>query len=249
MDQIDDGYDWKGPANRQIAQVSNEYSIEVTQFFGGHYDYDPSASVCRMEFRMAVPNNRLYLVHYLLLGTSGMPIVPDTTVPSGTVNPAMVFNRPGAMKPPMAVPPKAMPQMMHRPVPPVVNKPVPKPIRVPTTQESSQNTVKAVDESSYLPIDDLDAISKVDVAMARMKFVRSVLKSLFSPREDVQIEAAENAALEELFESSIELLRQEVELLQTQSENWRRADQERRRALNDLFTRSLDADVEFIVYF
>lgn len=250
-----DGYDWRGPVKRSsvpIARTTAATNLEVTQFFGGTWDADPALMVVRIEYRILIPNNRVYLVHYLLLDGTGTTVVPpDLQIPAGTVNPASIFSGgPSSMPTERSVdaqrPVVALPKAVVKPAP-VLPQAQPVPLKKQHVKASAGAQHEDGSAASFLAIDD-DSVTRVDTAYARYKFVASVLDRLFAPPERKEgntpkppCDGASEDELAELLEMQAALLGKELEQSQAIASHLRAQEQDRRALLNELFSTMLEA--------
>lgn len=149
----------------------------MTQISGGVIDSDPTKTMCRIEYRLLAPNNRMTLVHYLMLDQHGMPVAPQPDAhmmaPPGTINPAALMGGPSVVRPqggpsvtrlqggpPAQPPPQAHgppPQQAYPPQRPQI--PVPKaasirPVGRPTLLANASKKANVVRAAEAKPHDD-----------------------------------------------------------------------------------------------
>lgn len=236
-------------------------NLEVTQFFGGVWEVDPALMVVRVEYRVLVPNSRVYLVHYLLLDGNGTTVVPpDLQIPpAGTVNPANIFSGPpptmqaGSMAPERSMTASEAPRPVVMSLPPVVPKtikvpapPQPHPSKKPQSKPATGAQHEDGAAASFLALDD-DSVTRIDTAYSRYKFIGSVLEGLFSPQDRENITTAERPnedELAELLEMQIELVKSELDRSQALTAELLRREQDRRVKLNQLFNTALETEPE-----
>lgn len=244
---VDDGYDWRGPVKRTILPINPQVSLEITHFFGAIYDEEPSLSVCRTEYRLHQQNNRLFLVHYLLLDNNGVAVAP----PKETIT--TINNAPYRAGPtlPLQRPP---PSVQQNKIPPSHMQPAQN-IRMANASAAQPKAPTKVidqrssnDETVILGVDDLDAINRMDVSFARLKFMKSITAKLFSPPVHTEHAASRcedneaSAELVSIVNNQLELLKQEVESTNSILDTVRREQTERRQKLNQLFSSIMTSD-------
>lgn len=243
---VDDGYEWRGPVKRHSVPVTTgpgqpPGGLEITQFFGGIWDEAASVSVLRVEYRLLVPNNRVFLVHYLLIDSTGAAVVPSDLAQAqgsqGTVNPSAVFQPLN----PQPLPPQLQHQPMIKPVAPP--KHVPSQMTQLARPKITGKTVQPVshdDSAGNLVLDD-DSIAKIDVAHARSKFVRGLMSRIFEKRDSIDNPSMDEEVVS-LMEQQVQILSQEKRLFGDAAKRLVAANEERRQELNKLFHSVLDSE-------
>lgn len=242
---VDDGYEWRGPVKRHSVPVTTgpgqpPGGLEITQFFGGLWDEAASVSVLRVEYRLLVPNNRVFLVHYLLIDSTGAAVIPpdlSQVSPQGTVSPATVFQPLN----PQPLPPQLQHQPIIKPVAPP--KPVPSHMAQPARPKITGKTTQPVahdDSAGNLVLDD-ESIAKIDVAHARSKFVRGLMSRIFEKRDSIDTPSMDEEVVS-LMEQQVQILSREKQLLEDAAKKLVVANEERRQELNKLFHSVLDSE-------
>ncbi len=264
----EDGYEWRGPVNRVIVPTGGTgptgepCSLEITNFYGGFYPPSPNTCVCRVEYRQMQPNCRLFLVQYILVDQSGNVVMSSGNaqpqarpIPAGTVNPAMIFERPldspteGIATPPNNIIPQATQPSFKHPQP-ITQRP-PMPIQAPVVQSKNpmlaqrkqpslpgrSDSMKsgADDGQMYLAVDEDDNYSNVDVALNRLKFIKNISARLFGPADQVRPIEKEDIELCGIFEEHINALRTEIGDISKLEIDFKSQQNQRRSELNKLF--------------
>lgn len=262
-ESILDGYIWTGPVTRQTINIHPGVVLELTQIFGGVKDLNDNEEykMCRHEYRLLAPTNRLFFVHYLALNAEGKcKARPFDAVPNAAASP-IPFPQMPSIRSPMP-PPHQMPnvsQQMRPPMPQTMKgqsmgpPPIPPPAQLPKkastaaapsahTQEEQQQTL-TMDENDGAPN------QRVDLAYNRLRFQKQILAKLFckaSPQvPTIEIEEAlPKAELSQLANLQIDVLKTEIERL-GQVRDWlNHGIRERRLQMNKCFTQVSEANDE-----
>lgn len=250
LDQIFDGYEWKGPVRRQLLTLGPGAMLEVSQILGGQLDEAKSEgrrySMCRYEYRLAGPQNRLFLIQYLMVDNEGKLKAAPEEAPKPFPNPIQM---------PISRPLPTMPnQVQMRPKAPL---PMPNPVlsqsaklRVPLPVASSSaipsrqpsiNKPFQKEDAAFLPIDDFDPNTRIDLAFERLKFQKGLLAKLFCPTNLKTRTADETPQLLELLTLQTECSQKEVENLEKILKSRTKNDEIKRKSLRQLFNDLQDA--------
>lgn len=249
---FDDGYEWRGPVKRHTVPVTTgpgqpPGGLEITQCFGGLWEENSLLSVLRVEYRLLVPNNRVFLVHYLLIDSAGAAVVPPDLAqaaaqgsglaPQGTVNPSAVFQPLNPQAPPQQAAHMMKPVAPPKPAPLQSQPPRPK---IATGKTAQPVSAVSHDDTANLIVDD-DSVAKIDVAHARSKFVRGLMSRIFEEREP-KLEAEIDEEVVALMEQQVKILTQEKQLFEDAAKRLVKANEKRRKALNGLFHSALESE-------
>lgn len=252
-ESICDGYVWTGPVNRQTITIHPGVVLELTQFFGGVKEAsdEEEYKLCRHEYRLLAPTNRLFFVHYLAFNAEGRckPRPADAMANPSVASPAPFPPMPG-MRPPMP-PAHQMPQM-RTPMPQTMKGQQMPPAPVPPSQLPKKPSAPAQDDSQgCLSMDESEGVGphqRVDLAYNRLRFQKQLLARLFCksthiPSLDVE-ETNLGTELPELANAQIDVLKTEIERLQ-QVKDWLGHNvRDRRLQMNQCFAQLAEAEDE-----
>jgi hypothetical protein len=255
-ESICDGYVWTGPVNRQTITIAPGVVLELTQFFGGvkEANEEDEYRLCRHEYRLLAPTNRLFFVHYLAFNAEGKckPRPADAAPSASAASPAPFPPMP-SVRPPMP-PAHQMPQM-RPPMPQTMKGQQMPPAAVPTSQLPKKPSAPAAeDQQGFLSMDESEGVGphqRVDLAYNRLRFQKQLLARLFckaSPAQTPLIEVAESmqakTELPELANAQIDVLKTEIERLQQVKDWLGRNVRDRRLQMNQCFARLAEAEDE-----
>jgi len=225
---------------------------------------DGRYSMCRYEYRLMSPSNRLFLIQYLVVDAEGkfkpMPEEKQGPPTQATFNqitnpnvqqrqlpqPQTTQMRPQQFLQSLGNRP-AIPQPSKAAAPPPTifsaGKKAP-PSRMPLATAippGTQQPQQATDDTFILALDDFDGITKVDLAFERLKFQKTVLAKLFCPASihhppqgEDRSEGVRSKVLS-LVNAQINLMEQEVEHFSNLHELLGKNEGEKRDRLNGLF--------------
>lgn len=237
-----DGYLWTGPVNRQTINIQPGVVLELTQFFGGVTDEGEEYKVCRHEYRLLAPTNRLFFVHYLAFDGEGKCRPRPVDSMSSAVPP---FPQMPSIRPPMPPVHHQMPNI--RPPMPQASKSQPMPA-VQLPKKPLATAQAGAHEDSPTSIDENEGVpnQRVDLAFNRLRFQKQLLARLFCPSfpvdggeslsaETLAVKKTELPSLIALIDSQIEVLRTEVGGLDKVKDWLEQNNREKRIEMNKLF--------------